>query len=299
MGTRGSALALTQSSWVAEEFMKLEPGLSVETVVIKTTGDRFGAPSPEDAKSIPSGVKGLFVKEIEEALLAGTIDFAVHSAKDLPAELALGLEIAAYPKREDARDVFIGQGGLVFSKLSVGHRLGSSSLRRSIQLRMSKPGVTVIPLRGNVDTRLKKLKAGEFDGILLAAAGLKRLKLWKGEGDSFAEPVPPELIIPAAGQGALAVEAKAGASPLSSLLARLDDSATRAAVEIERSIVSACGGNCSTPLGAYAVVTGKKAVLSVFWSREDGSKAQRLTETCEDWSCASSFAASVASRLDR
>ena len=293
MGTRGSALAVAQSGWVASRLKDLEPSLEVETVLIKTSGDLFGSQPPKEARALAQGVKGLFVKEIEEALSRGEIDFAVHSAKDLPAALACGLLIAAYPPREDARDVFIGRGGLRWDDLKEGQRVATSSLRRAIQLQRAKPGVVIVPMRGNVDTRLRKLNEGAADGLLLAAAGLRRL----GRLDVPAQPVAEDVIVPAPGQGALAVETRAGASAALNLISRLDDAATRGAVELERAFLSAVGGGCSTPLGAHARVKGKGAELSVFWSREDGSQAVRLSESCPDLADSARFAAALAAKL--
>jgi hydroxymethylbilane synthase len=273
MGTRGSPLALAQSGLVARALEKLNPGTSVETVVIKTSGDAFQTQPAGAERGVPQGAKGLFVKEIEEALLEDKIDFAVHSGKDLPADLAPGLEIAAYPQREDARDVFIGRDGLQFAALKPGHKVATSSLRRAIQLKRVRPGVETVPMRGNVDTRIKKLEAGECDGLLLAAAGLKRLgKLAEGQ-----EYVEPDVIVPAPAQGALAVEIRSGRPEISAAVAKLDHAATRRAVECERSFMAAAGGGCATPLGAWARETPSGLTLSVFWSREDGSGAVNLS----------------------
>ncbi|MBI4060247.1 MAG: hydroxymethylbilane synthase, partial [Elusimicrobia bacterium] len=206
MGTRGSALALAQSGQAARALEKLNPGLKVETVVIKTSGDLFGAPPPEVAKTLPQGAKGLWIKEIEEALLDGRVDFAVHSAKDLPALLAAGLAVAAYPEREDPRDTFVARPGLVWAEVKAGIKIATSSLRRHLMLTAAKPGIVLLPLRGNVDTRLRKLAEGEYDAMVIAAAGLKRL----GRSDVRHEPLDVEVMLPAPAQGALALEVKSG-----------------------------------------------------------------------------------------
>lgn len=241
MGTRGSPLALAQSGWAARELMRLNPGLEVETETIVTSGDRFQGPPDQ------SGTKGLFVKEIEEALLARRIDFAVHSAKDLPGQLAPGTLIAAYPEREDPRDALIG---CRWADLKPGMRVGTTSPRRRDQL---PAGVVAVPLRGNVDTRLRKLKEGEFDAILLAVAGLKRLGLAVDY-----EPVPADVMLPAPGQGALALQTREGDA---AIVASLDHAPTRRAVEAERRFLAEVGGGCSVPLGAYAAGDA----LTVFW----------------------------------
>lgn len=274
MGTRGSALALAQSGWVVGQLRRLEPALEVETVVIKTSGDLFGAVPAEQARALAQTTKGLFVKEIEEALAAGRVDFAVHSAKDLPSSLAPGLSIAAFPPREDARDVFIGRPGLSWKDLMPGMRVATGSLRRVVQLKAAKPGVETVPMRGNVDTRLRKLEEQKLDGLILAAAGLKRL----GRADVRAEPISETEMVPSPGQGALAVETRDERSPAQALIARFDDARTREAVEVEREFLAAMSGGCSVPLGAHAVSDGKELSFSVFWSHDDGSGAVRLSE---------------------
>lgn len=292
MGTRGSALALAQSGWAARELERLNPGLRVETVVIKTSGDLFGTVPPKEAQALTGSTKGLFVKEIEEALSAGSVDFAVHSAKDMPAQLMPGLAVAAYPVREDPRDVFIGRDGLRWADIPAGARVATSSLRRKYQLLRHAPKTEVVPLRGNVDTRIRKLASGACDGLVLAAAGLRRL----GRSDVKAEVIDFEHMLPAPGQGALALEVKDG-SAAEGLVRRLDDAATRRAVELERAFLAAVGGGCSTPLAALARPSGSGLDLSVFWAREDGSGAVRLSEVCRDLSRMSEFATALAARL--
>lgn len=293
MGTRGSALAIAQSGWVVRQLQALEPRLEVETVVIKTSGDLFGAVPPKEALKLSQSTKGLFVKEIEEALSEGRVDFAVHSAKDLPSELAPGLRIAAYPAREDARDVFIGRKGLSWKDLSSGMTVATSSLRRSVQLKEARPGVKTVPMRGNVDTRLRKLAEEGLDGLLLAAAGLKRL----GRSDVKAEPVAEDVIVPATGQGALAVETRAEKSAAAELIGKLDDRLTRVCVETERAFLAALGGGCATPLGAHARTDGASVTLSVFWSRDDGSGAVRLSDSCPLAADRGAFARALAGRV--
>lgn len=276
MGTRGSALALAQSSWAARQLEKAHPGLKVESVVITTSGDRFGAPPPEIARTLPQGAKGLWVKEIEEALLSGSIDFAVHSAKDLPAETLPGLLIAAYPEREDARDVLIGRGGAAFAALKPGARVGTSSLRRQLLLDAAKPGLSFSAVRGNVDTRLKKLADGQFDALVLAAAGLKRL----GRADVPHEALDPSMLIPSPGQGALGLEVKEGRGDIVSLVAALDHRATRLCVELERAFLAAVGGGCGSPVAGHATLEGGELRFAGFLAPEGARKGTRVAGRC-------------------
>ena len=275
-GTRGSPLALAQSDWAAARLKESHPLLDLERVVIVTSGDKSDRPSGTD------NLKAMFVKEIEAALLSGSIDFAVHSSKDLPGELPDGLEIAAYPEREDPRDVYIGGPQAPrWETIGVGAVIGTSSLRRQIQLRAINPGISFVPMRGNVDTRLQKLAEGKASGIVLAMAGLKRL----GRADVPHQVLSTESIVPAPGQGALAIEAKTGRAEVLDVLAYLDDPKTRIEVECERMFLKAMGGGCSMPLGAYAEAEtppGKPPVvkLSVFWSDAEGKNPIRRSGTC-------------------
>jgi hydroxymethylbilane synthase len=280
MGTRGSALALAQSGQTAAALCRLHPGLEIETVRIQTSGDRFSLQSPAQASALAAGAKGLFVKEIEESLSDGRIDFAIHSAKDLPADLFSGLVIAAYPVREDPRDVFIGRGGLRWQTAGAGTRIGTSSLRRQVQLLAAKPGLVMLPMRGNIDTRLRKLDEGLCDGLVLAGAGLRRLGLREVPHETLSE----GLLLPSPGQGALAVEARQDRREVVELLAKLDHRQTRLEVELERAFLKEMGGGCSVPLGARAKMRGTEADISVFYSQPDGSRPVRLDEVCRDLS---------------
>lgn len=294
MGTRGSALALAQSGLMARALEKLTPGLSVETVVIKTSGDRFSAGAPDAPVAPQGGAKGLFVKEIEEALLDGKIDFAVHSSKDLPARLADGLVIGAYPEREDPRDAFVGKDGLALKKLPKGARVATASLRRQAQLKLARPDLQTIPMRGNVDTRLRKLSEGVCEGLLLAAAGLRRLGK---AGEVKHELVPVDVMLPSPAQGALALEAREGDAAVIGKLAALDHAATRLAVEFERALLAALGGDCATPFGALATPEGKGVTMSAFLCEEDGSRPRRLKRRCDDVKRRDDFAADCAAEL--
>ncbi len=276
MGTRGSTLALAQSGAFARELCRRVQGLEIETVKIKTSGDKFQTATPQQVAQLMEGTKGLFVKEIEEALADGRIDFAVHSAKDLPAELAPGMILAAVPKREDSRDAYFGRGGSTLADLSPGQKVGTSSLRRQIQLKMSKPGVVTVPLRGNVDTRLRKLEEGLYDGLILAQAGVNRL----GSVKAPHEAIPTETMLPAPCQGALGIESREGSAKTREALSFLDDPVTHNEVLMERAFLKAMGGGCSMPLGALAR-TGEDAIeFEVFFSKEDGSGVVRLSDHC-------------------
>jgi hydroxymethylbilane synthase len=228
IGTRGSALALAQARWVAKRL-----AVEAELVPVTTTGDR----------SAGGGDKARWVSELERALLAGEIDLAVHSAKDVPTELPENLEIVAIPARADARDVICGAPSL--SALAPGARVGTSSLRRAAQLRAARDDVEIVELRGNVDTRLRKLAAGEADAIVVALAGLQRLDRAHEAGGVLDE------LVPAAGQGALIVEARTGRVP-EAVLAGVRDPETTACVAVERALVHALGASCNTPVGAHA-----------------------------------------------
>jgi hydroxymethylbilane synthase len=250
LATRASDLALAQARAVARA---IEARLSVATEIlpIKTTGDRLAGSLAE------AGGKGLFVKEIEEALLSGRADVAVHSAKDLPAALPSELELVAFPERADARDALVsrrrGQG---LAALPRGGRVGTGSLRRAAQLLARRPDLAVVPLRGNVPTRLAKLEAEELDAVVLACAGLDRL----GLGARIAERIPPEWLLPAVGQGALALEARRG-DPIGRVVAELDHAPTATCVIAERAFLARIGGDCNAPLAAYARWRGRVEVV--------------------------------------
>src|SRR5438034_8434409 len=248
IGSRGSQLALWQARWVQGRLAAL--GMESRIEIIKTTGDRV--------TSVPLssvGGKGLFTKEIEEALLARQVDLAVHSLKDLPTEIPAGLQITAIPEREDARDAMVGKG---LAELGQGAKVGTSSLRRSAQLRRLRPDLEVESVRGNVDTRLRKLDEGQYEAIVLAAAGLNRLGL-AGRIRALFEPAQ---MLPCAGQGALAIEVRCGAEALRERLASLSDAPTALAVEAERALSRALGGSCSMPLAAYGVCSAGTLSLS-------------------------------------
>jgi len=260
LGTRGSPLALRQSSLVAAALE--QHGHVVELVTIRTTGDVL------TGSLVAAGGKGLFVKEIEEALLAGSVDFAVHSLKDMPAMLPAGLALVATPAREDPRDVLVTPAPTDgIAGLAAGARVGTSSARRQAQLVARRPDVAAVALRGNVDTRLRKLAACEVDAILLAAAGLRRL----GITPPAMTVLDPEDFVPAIGQGALALEARADDGATCAALRALDDPPSAYAVAAERAFLVAVGGDCQTPLAAHATVAGARLTLRALVAELDGS----------------------------
>lgn len=244
LGTRGSALARAQADMVRRELEARHPGLAVEMELIRTTGDQL-----QQGPLASVGGKGLFVKEIEESLASGTIDFAVHSMKDVPARLAPGLAIAAIPRRADPRDVLVSRADTI-DGLAPGARLGTASVRRRAQILARRRDLEIVVLRGNVDTRLRRWREGAFDAIILAAAGLARL----GLEEPAARPIAIDVLLPAVGQGALALECRGDDDRTAGLLAALDDPPSAQAVAAERGFLVAIGGDCNTPLAAHATV---------------------------------------------
>jgi hydroxymethylbilane synthase len=269
IATRGSALALWQANWVRDRLMADDPHLTVELVVLKTRGDKI-----LDRALSEVGGKGLFVKEIEEALLDLRAEVAVHSMKDLPAEIPVGLMLGAVPVREDARDALVvapKHAARDVASLPQGARIGTSSLRRVCQLKARRPDLDIVPLRGNVDTRLRKVEAGELDAIVLACAGLKRL----GHGDRITAALSTADSLPAIGQGALAIECRVDDPETVARLAKLDDRTTRLAVVAERAFLKRLSGDCKTPLAAHATLDGNKLTIEGLVGAPDGSQLLR------------------------
>lgn len=266
IGTRGSKLALWQAEWVLARLRELEPGLPVSLKRIKTTGDKI-----LDTPLAAIGGKGLFVKEIEDALLRGEIDLAVHSMKDVPTHLPAGLEILSIPEREDPRDALISRHGASLDRLAAGARIGTSSLRRQAQLLNARPDLSIQILRGNLDTRIRKLEAGEYDGILLAAAGLRRL----GWADRVTEYLSPDVCLPAIGQGALALEGRADDVFVRDVAARLDHRPTRIAVTAERALLERLEGGCQVPIAAHATIAGESLSMSALVAGVNGHRLVR------------------------
>lgn len=272
IGTRGSALALWQANFVAAELQRLH-GVECELVRIRTAGDHLQSASVAQINA-QSGMKGLFIKELEEALLCEKVDLAVHSMKDVPTETPAGLAFAAITRREDPRDCLIARPARTLQHLGSGARVGTSSLRRQAQLRNFRPDLQMADLRGNVDTRLKKLAAGEFDAIVLAMAGVNRL----GASKEITQVLQPELMLPAVGQGALGIETRAGDSETSRLVAALDDAETRACVTAERALLHKLEGGCQVPLGAFARIHGGEFLIEARVYSPDGSECVRGEE---------------------
>ncbi|MCU0463804.1 MAG: hydroxymethylbilane synthase [Anaerolineae bacterium] len=271
IGTRGSALARWQTDYIADALRAAHPDLTVEVVVISTRGDRvLDTPLPL------LGGKGAFTAELESALLSGEIDCAVHSLKDLPVTDPPGLTVAAIPQRADPRDVLISRDGYILDDLPYGAQIGTSSPRRAAQLRHYRRDLITLDVRGNIDTRVKKAldPSGDYDAILLAAAGLMRL----GMHTVITEILPTEIMLPAPGQAALAVQALDG-SPAAALLAALDHTPTRAAVTAERAFLKGLGGGCALPVAAHATIDGDLLTLRGLVISPDGSQGWRGTQT--------------------
>ena len=268
IGTRGSKLALWQAHWVKDALVAQDAALQVKITVIKTKGDKI-----LDVPLAKVGGKGLFVKEIEEALLDHRIDLAVHSMKDMPAELPDGLCIGAIPQREDARDVLISRQGDALSDLEEGASVGTSSLRRSAQLLNTRPDLAISPLRGNLDTRLRKLDAGEMDAIVLAAAGVKRL----GLAHRVSEHLGADTMLPAAGQGALCIEIRQKDTRTYRLVGALDHEETRRVVLGERAFLHRMGGSCQVPIAAFGNLLGGRYHLQGLVAEVDGTRIVRDT----------------------
>lgn len=271
IGTRGSQLALWQANHIAN--LLRERGHEVEITIIKTTGDKI-----TDVALANVGTKGMFIKEIEEALAENRVDLAIHSLKDLPTQLSSEFEIAAIPEREDPRDVFCSVHYGSIDQLPQKARVGTGSLRRSAQLKAIRPDLEIRPLRGNVDTRLRKLEDGEYDAIILAAAGLNRL----GRRELIRETLSIDTMCPAAGQGALAVEIRAGDSDTADCLAFLDNASARAATNCERAMLDKLGGGCQVPIGALAEVRGQRLHLTGVVARPDGREVLRAIQDGTD-----------------
>jgi hydroxymethylbilane synthase len=282
LGTRGSALARWQTNWLIERLSEAWPALECRTQVFSTAGDR------DQATPLPAiGGKGLFTQDLEAALRSGEIDVAVHSLKDLPVDDAPGVRLGAISERADARDVLVARNGpppgcaSALAGLPPGAVVGTSSLRRAAQLRAARPDLKLEPLRGNVDTRIRKALAGDYDAVVLAAAGLLRL----GLGEHIAEYLPFELMLPAPGQGAMAAQCRAGDRETQRLLAAVDHPPTRACVTAERAFLQALGGGCSAPVAAYAQAgqPGETAIrITGLVASADGRRLVRVFAAGDD-----------------
>ena len=262
IGTRGSKLALTQSQWVKGRIESVHPGVVVELVRITTTGDRIQRPPLSEV-----GGKGLFIKEIEEALLRKEVDLGVHSMKDVPAGLPEGLEISVFPQREDPRDAFVSEKFRSIEELHHGSSVGTSSLRRASQLLHLRPDLRVIPIRGNVDTRLRKLESGQFDALILASAGLRRL----GLSHRISQMLSIDLSLPAIGQGVLGLEVRKSDHVVRDLIGFLNHVETELTVRAERAFLKELEGGCQVPLAGYGKLDGDTLELEGMVAELDGS----------------------------
>jgi len=271
IGSRGSQLALWQANHISA--LLREQGHEVEIEIIKTTGDKI-----TDVALAQVGTKGMFTKEIEEALAEGRVDLAVHSLKDLPTELPPGFELVAITQRVNPRDVFLSVKYDSIASLPKGARVGTSSLRRQAQLKVARHDLVIDALRGNVDTRVRKLEEGQYDAIILAAAGLTRL----GKTELIKQVLSEEFMCPAAGQGALGIEIRKDDAEMREHLAFLDDAAARATTTCERALLNKLGGGCQVPIGAFAESADGLLQLTAIVAKPDGSTILRETQTGSD-----------------
>ncbi len=267
IGSRGSKLALWQAEWVQSQLQS--KGILVEIHIIKTKGDKI-----LDVPLAKVGGKGLFVKEIEDALLEKQIDLAVHSMKDMPGAMPKGLQIGAIPKREDSRDALIAKDSLSLDSLPAGATVGTSSLRRQAQLLALRPDLNIVSLRGNLDTRLRKLSEGDFDAILLAAAGLHRL----GWGEEITETLSPKRFLPAIAQGALCIQTRENDAEINGLIQFLNHPETATAVTAERALLARLEGGCQVPIGGHATLSGDQITLEGLVASLDGKEIIRETQ---------------------
>lgn len=269
IGTRGSKLALWQTNWVKGELERLHPGIEITIEIISTKGDRVQDVS---LPKLGEQGKGLFTKELEDAMSEGRIDLAVHSLKDLPTELPEGLHIGAISEREDVRDALVARNGIgSFNELPQGAIIGTSSLRRQAQIKAARLDLALLPVRGNVDTRLRKLDEGEFDAIILASAGLSRL----GFAERITERLSAELVLPAVGQGALAIETRSDDERINKIVAAINHKETRLACEAERAFLKGLGGGCLVPIAAHARIEADALMLKGLVARPDGAEIIR------------------------
>jgi hydroxymethylbilane synthase len=261
IGSRGSPLALWQANWVKDLLQEHHSDLAVDIKIIKTSGDKI-----QDVPLAKIGGKGLFVKEIEEGLLKREVDFAVHSMKDMPIIFPVNLCIACVTKRENPFDALISRNDIKLDDLPKGAKIGTGSLRRMSQLLYYRPDLNLVPLRGNLETRLKKLETEGLDAIILAAAGLIRL----GWSDRITEVIPPEILLPAMGQGAVGIETRKNDVDNQILLADMDDEETHYALDAERALVSQLEGGCNVPIGSFATLNGDQITLKGLVASLDG-----------------------------
>lgn len=266
IGSRGSPLALWQANWIKDQLESLHPEIPVEIIIIKTSGDKI-----QDVPLAKIGGKGLFVKELEESMLNKEIDFAVHSMKDMPIKFPFALCIAAVTKRENPFDALISKNNIQLADLPKGARVGTGSLRRISQLLHYRPDLDLVPLRGNLETRIKKLDTEGLDAIILAAAGLIRM----GWEDKISEIISPDILLPAMGQGAVGIEARKHDVDNHILLAEMDDEDTHLALDAERAVVTQLEGGCNVPIGAFATIEDNEMTLKGLVASLDGKTAYK------------------------
>jgi len=269
IGSRGSILARWQAEFIRKQLFQVA-GVEAEIVIIKTSGDKM-----RQAPLTQIGGKGIFIKELEEALLEETVDLAVHSVKDIPTETPSRLHFPAVCRRDDVRDCLVSHKGATLANLKQGARVGTSSLRRQAQLRHHRPDLDIRELRGNVDTRLRKVESGEYDAIVLSKAGLDRL----GWSQKITEALSPEISLPAVGQGAIAIESRVKDAEAADILGKLDDAETRTAIIAERALLSALQGGCQVPLGAWARIERGELVMEAVVCSVDGAQYVRQRAT--------------------
>ncbi len=275
IGTRRSALAQAQTAEIVKRLDAAFPDCLIQTILITTSGDRLspgaGSATSETRDQTTGGLKAMFTKELEEALLDERIDLAVHSLKDMPARLPAGLVLAAVPPREDARDAWISRQGVSWKALPAGSRVGTGAIRRQAQIKHHRPDLIVVPMRGNVDTRLEKLKESSVDGIILALAGLRRL----GRERDTTEVLGRDIMLPAIGQGCLAIEVRASDAAIVPFAQALDHSASHVAALAERALLDGLGGSCQTPIAGFAELLGEILWLEALVAAPDGQRMIR------------------------
>ncbi len=276
IGTRGSDLALKQAHWVADRLKEKHPGMITEITVIKTRGDIM-----QDISLAMIGGKGVFVKEIEDALLRGDIDIAVHSMKDVPVELPEKLEIGIITEREDVRDVLVSRENRKIEGLQKGARIGTGSLRRALQLRNLMPDIEIVPIRGNLDTRIKKIKTDNLDGVVVAAAGMKRM----GWGKRISQFIAVEVMMPSPGQGALGIELRKDDEEMKDIVSFLNHSSSSIEIMAERTFLKELGGGCQVPIAAYGKKRGDELALRGLVGSLDGRIiiSDEVRGNSEDW----------------
>ena len=269
IGSRGSILARWQAEFVRKQLFQLA-GVEAEIIIIKTSGDKM-----QQAPLTQIGGKGIFIKELEEALIEENVDLAVHSVKDIPTETPGRLHFPAVCRRDDVRDCLVAGKGATLATLKEGARVGTSSMRRQAQLRHHRADLDVRELRGNVDTRLRKVESGEYDAIVLSKAGLDRL----GWSQKITEALPVEISLPAVGQGAIAIESRLRDTETTEILGKLDDNETRTAIIAERALLAALGGGCQVPIGAWARIEREELVMDAMVCSVDGVQYVRKRAT--------------------